>query len=200
MKQIIFKDKAAILAAMAKGRKLFSTASEHTQNIAVSVLILAEKGTLMFEELNEFIKELPGAKSDALVEFFVRFGGFINDDKGFNGWQGKEFIRERFNGWTDSQGRSHKGPKETMWWTLGKQNAFKIDSLDNVIKAALSSWNTKAKKAKKLNMPVDGTISDELAKMLLRHSSLAGLLNEVDEPATTDATLADQVEQATKAA
>jgi len=121
-----------------------STMRERVQIAAVSILAHAEKhgdytrAAILVDGLGE------GVNQRALVEFFVKFGGLIVDeeDGGFNGWTGAEFIKEHFQ---DAKG--------TMWYTLKPLPVWSGYSLEDALNKVV---NQHLKHQKKLNaLPAD---------------------------------------------
>ena len=92
------------------------TMKQRVQVAAVSILFHAEDcgdytgAARLIDGLGD------GVNQDALVEFFVLFGGLQVDTKngGFNDWLGREHIREHF-----------QTAKETPWFSLKKMTPYK---------------------------------------------------------------------------
>jgi len=117
----------------------YDDAKKKIQVACVSILAHAEKcGD--YTKANTLIDSLKGLNQRALVEFFVRFGGFIVDEEAgkFSGWNGKEFIRKGF-----------QDAKATMWWDLKPQNPFEGYSLDADVARVIDKAEKNLKKLAK---------------------------------------------------
>lgn len=119
-----------------KAHASYQSMRKSVQIAAVSVLFHAEKHG-DYSKAATLIDGLEGLNQTALVEFFVKFGGFIVDEEngGFSGWSGKDYIRENFG-----------TAKATMWWELKKQSPYKGFDLNDQLWGLIE----KAKKAQEL--------------------------------------------------
>lgn len=99
----------------------------------------------------------------ALVEWFVVYGGLVNDENGFIGWSGKDHIKENF-----------EKAKATMWWTLKIKNPFKGFDLEAALKKVVAdhakiqaSMATRSDEDKaKINMQVNADTIQAVLKLV----------------------------------
>lgn len=146
---------SAIDAGLAKNKK----GNEAIQCAAIAVLIHAEKcGD--YTKANRLVNEAEGINSVGLVEFFKQFGGFTVSEggEGFDGWKGKEYIRDNF-----------QDAKATGWWTLKPQNPWKGFNFE----AELQKLTVRADKAlKKRQSLLEEGKEDEAAKVEINVDTL----------------------------
>lgn len=118
---------------------------EKVQVASVAVLMHAEKcgDYTKAQELVDGVGN--GVNQNALVEFFVKYGGLIVDEEegGFNGWKGATFIRDNF-----------QNAKAQPWWELKKQSPYKGFNLHDELAKLLK--RTQAANEKKDAAEEDG--------------------------------------------
>ena len=128
------KDAKGVDALIGEAVSSAKTMKEKVQVAGIAILIHAEKcGD--YRKANDLVKGLgDGVNGAALVEWFVKFGGFTISPDGdcFDGWKGAEYIQDHFNG-KDSA-------KTTAWYSLKKINPYKgfdlVAALKSVVKRA----------------------------------------------------------------
>lgn len=149
IKYTLPKDSAELDKLVAKAIKSVQSARVTVQQAAVAVLHHAyQHGD--YSAASGLVEGLGNTiNGKALVEFFVKFGGLkINaDKKGFDGWSGKEFIKEHFN-----------DAKATMWWDLKQQQPYKGFDLEAALQSVL-------KQHKDAQSKLEGLSEEEKAKV-----------------------------------
>lgn len=97
----------------------------------------------------------------ALVEWFKVYGGLTTDDKGFIGWQGKDYIAAHFD-----------DAKAKMWWELKKPNPFKGFDLEAALQRVIKEHKTMQEKVVGLSdedkAKVKFTVNDATVQAVLK--------------------------------
>lgn len=125
-----------------------------------------------YSKANDIIEGLGnGIKRDSLVSWFVKFGGLVVDveAKAFNGWQGKEFIRDNFS---DAKG--------VMWWELKKaSNPFVEFIFEDELKKFISRAGKMKVKSEKAKDEAEYCfdVSDETMKQLLKLANFEAVID-----------------------
>ena len=118
--------------SIASAIKSFGTTKRLIQVAAVAILIHAKK-TGDVRKANTLVTGLKGLNQTALVEFFVKFGGFVVD-KEAKGFAGLSIPKENID---------VEGGKKVMWYDLKVQNPWEGFNL----KAGVVKLVKEAKKA-----------------------------------------------------
>ncbi len=142
MRYTFAKDRAHLADMVAKAIVTVQRAKDKVQVVAVAILKHAhEHGDYSLAE--ELVNGLGnGINAKGLVEFFVRFGGLVVDEEegGFTGWQGAEFIQENF---TEAKG--------TMWYDLAPANPWAGYNLEAELVKVINKHDKMLKKLAKLD-------------------------------------------------
>lgn len=135
IKYVFAKDAADLEKIQAKAVKSVQSARVQVQIAAVATIKHAyDHGDWTYAQklVDGLGNTVNGA---ALVEWFKRFGGLTTTEDGFDGWSGKDYIKENF-----------EAAKATMWWGLKKPNPFKGFSLEDQLHQVIKKHNEMKKK------------------------------------------------------
>lgn len=118
-----------------------------------------------YRKANDLVSVLGnGIRASNLVKWFEEFGGLTKDAKGFNGWKGKDYIKENLE-------RAKKTPWHAM---MPKENPFKGFNLEGEVKKLLTKYkevqNNMAvyseEEKKKINLSVNDNLIQELLSIV----------------------------------
>jgi len=160
MTKVIYSNKAMsdVNYAISQAHESYQKTRNKVQVAAVSVLRHAFlHGD--YSKANDLINGLQGLNQTALVEFFVKFGGFKvgEDEKGFVDWNGKEFIEAHF-----------QEAKKVMWWELKVQSPYKGFNLKQVLALVISNAEKAQEKVSKDESIADKVVIEEAMLEQLR--------------------------------
>lgn len=140
---------------------------ELVQNVAVAVLIHAEKHG-DYRKANDLVEALgQGVKGALLVKWFETFGGLIKstdkEQKGFNDWKGAQHIRDNF-----------QQAKAEMWWIADKADSFTEWDANEQVAKFLKAYGKyqrvvqsgKAKDGDKINVELNASMIQALANLI----------------------------------
>lgn len=155
---------AKITSAIKAVVKQASTVQDKIQTIGIDVLLHAYNyGD--YTLANTLVNELPdGVRKVALVEWFKKFGGLTADNKGFNGWAGKEHIKAKLD-----------DAKKSPWYKMKPEPAFKEYDLKAALATLVKNAQNKAKERHELaakgddkadKITIDNDLLAQLGKLL----------------------------------
>jgi hypothetical protein len=151
IKYVFAKDAADLEKIQAKAVKSVQSARVQVQIAAVATIKHAyDHGDWTYAQklVDGLGNTVNGA---ALVEWFKRFGGLTITEEGFNGWSGKDFIKENF-----------EAAKATMWWDLKKANPFKGFSLEAQLQQVIKQHSDMKRKMEGMSEEDKAKVSFEV--------------------------------------
>lgn len=111
-----------------------STLRDKVQECAILIAIHAAKHG-DYSKANKLVDALgDGINGTALVEWFCKYVGLTASKDGFDGWSGKEFIKDNLD-----LGKANK------WYTCKKVNPFAGYDFDKALASLLKQADTMAK-------------------------------------------------------
>ena len=133
------------------------TMKKKVQIACVSILQHAvEHGD--YSKAGTLIEGCTGVNQTAIVEWFRVYGGLeVTDGEGFTGWQGADYIRERF-----------QEAKKVMWFDLKKQSPYKGFNNIQAVMAVLNSTEKARKTAQSDAEKAEKIVIDEQFHLALR--------------------------------